>query len=152
MNKLFIIRHARAGWKDGRSEDFHRPLKEEGIEEAIQQSQLLKNKQVSPDLIITSPAFRALNTAIIFSETLNYSPEKIILNKNIYDAGLNTLLKIVNDINEKHKTVLLFGHNPGCSNLATHFAGKEILLPTCGISELKFNTKWKESELAIHFL
>lgn len=148
MKRLFLIRHAKSSWDEEGLADFERPLNKRGKRDAPFMASLLKKEKIKPDLIISSPAVRALSTAEKFAEEFEYPPDKIILEKSIYLSGLKELESIVQSIPDKHSTVFIFGHNPALTNYANHLGSKIIdNIPTCGIVGLEFKGKnWREVE------
>lgn len=148
-NELIIVRHAKSSWKHPELSDFERPLNKRGKRDAPFMGEKLSDKNVSPDLILASPAKRAFITAKIISEKVKYPADKIAFNKNIYEASVNDLLKIINDIDEHRKSVMLVGHNPGLTSLNNFLTNRFIdNIPTCGIVSIIFNCKWQEVDEA----
>lgn len=147
MKNLFLVRHSNALKDDPLIEDIKRPLIEKGIERAIKVGELIKSLYPVPDLIITSHATRALQTASILSKVLNY-PETgiekdILLFRCHYSYMIEKILMTENEVN----SLMLVGHNPVITYAASHFLGKEIdyLLP-CGFVFIKFDTEsWEEA-------
>ena len=83
MKRLVLVRHAKAvQW--GYEDDFNRDLTERGVSDAGKVSAFLKEKGIRPDLIITSPAARALQTAMIFAGTFNYPEEKVVEEEEMF--------------------------------------------------------------------
>ena len=70
MKKLYLIRHAKSSWKDITLDDFDRPLNKRGKTDAPFMAQKLKDKNIYPDIIISSPAKRAKSTAKAFKKNL----------------------------------------------------------------------------------
>ena len=98
-------------------------------------------------MIITSPAFRALETAYIFAEAAGINPESVIINSNLYyKANLNLLLRIIGELDEKITTITLFGHNPAFTELPDRLSknGCEFVTKTSVVG-ISFNVKtWAE--------
>jgi phosphohistidine phosphatase len=149
MKKLFLIRHAKSSWEDHLLSDHDRPLSDKGKADAPKVANILKSKDVLPDLVISSSARRALKTAKIFSSTLNYSTEKIEINTSIYEATTQQLINVVNKIDDKYETVLIFGHNPGFTVLANFLGDKSIVnMPTSAVAQLELNiSSWKDAQI-----
>ena len=144
MKRLFIIRHAKSDWTNLNLEDFDRPLNEKGKNNLNLIAKKLSKKNICPDLIISSPAFRARETAKVLAQTIGYS-EEIMYNEYLYEASLKTVLDIVNYIDDEYDDVFLVGHNPGLNLLAFYFVDFNENLPTCGVIELKFKcNSWRE--------
>jgi phosphohistidine phosphatase len=148
MKKLYIIRHAKSSWDDTDQPDFERPLNNRGVHDADKIAQKLNVEKISPDLILSSPAKRALTTANIFAVKLNYPIEKIVVVEKIYEAGLKELTSVLQAIENSYKNVMLFGHNPGLTSLVNMLSDKPVPhLPTCAVVGLKFNIEsWEELE------
>lgn len=142
MKTLYLIRHAKASWDDPTGTDFERPLTEVGRNHAHVMGKKLKGQGVKPDLIISSSAVRALNTAEIIAEALQYPLDKIDINEKIYNAGVEELLDIIKKIPSANKTVFFFGHNPGLTWLLHYICeGAKMNIPTCGIVAISFQIK-----------
>lgn len=148
MKKIILIRHAKSSWDDPNHTDFERPLNKRGKRDAPFMGKLLKKENIIPDLIISSPAVRALTTAQIISEELDYPKKKIVIEDCIYESGIKEIESIIQKLDDKYKTVILFGHNPTFTSYANHLGDKYIdNLPTCGIVGLKLDIdNWTEVE------
>lgn len=145
MKKLYLIRHAKSSWADLMLDDFNRPLNKRGKESAKVMGSLFKNKSIKPDLIISSPAYRAKKTAIILAKKIGYDPKDIKFDENIYDAFGDTLKDIVRNIKDKNDSVFLLGHNPGFNFLALDLVDFNENIVTCGIVEIDFDVNsWKD--------
>lgn len=96
-------------------------------------------------MILSSPAVRALTTAQLFAEPLNYKAEKIQQCAEIYEAGVSTLLKTINEIDDRNNCVVMFGHNPGLTDLFNYLTDNDLInLPTSGIVKIDFDLdSWK---------
>jgi len=142
MKRLLLIRHAKA--EQGSSyDDFERPLKPRGIEDAETISQHLKNKHIIPQMILSSPALRAFSTAQIFAEQL--AIDDFRTDKAIYEASDSTLLKIINNLPEEFDFIALVGHNPGFEQIISYLTGEYKSIPTCSVSLVAFDVKnWGE--------
>ena len=139
------MRHGKSSWAEAGLSDFDRPLKNRGIKEAsIVASELIKN-DISPELIISSPANRAKSTAYIVAQGLNYKLENVQLERTIYGAGLYDMLQLISNIPDSVNSTMLFGHNPTFTDLANHFGNPIFNLPTCGCVGFDFDiTSWQK--------
>ena len=137
--KLLIVRHAKSDWGNARITDFNRPINERGKSNAPIMGKRLKEKGIFPDTVISSPALRAITTAKLVTHELGFTTAKIKLEKSIYEATCATLLKIVNDFDNEHEMVALFGHNNGITDLAVYLTDAEIFnIPTSGMVMINF--------------
>ncbi len=148
MKTLFLVRHAKSSWDDNRLSDFERPLNERGEHDAPLLAKILREKNVEPELIISSPAVRALSTAKIFAKVFHYDSKNIIEDERIYEAGMKELATVVEEISNDYKVVMMFGHNPGIANFINLLGNKLIPdMPTCAAAGLQLEIKsWKDLE------
>lgn len=137
MKTLYIARHAKSSWKFPDLTDFERPLNKRGKKNAPFMGELLAEKKIKPELIISSPALRAKVTAIAISEKIDYPQEKILFDDEIYEAGLFTLRELISKFSNDYSSIMIFGHNPGFTSLNNYLSNKYIdNIPTCGIVAL----------------
>lgn len=122
MKLLTLVRHAKSSRDYPELSDFERPLNPRGRKEAPAIAGRLRKADIKPDLLVSSPATRAITTARIFAEELNLHLDEIVLNPHIYEASAWTLLHIVRSLPSDLEDVMLFGHNPGISRLAQDLA------------------------------
>jgi phosphohistidine phosphatase len=145
MKTLYLVRHAKSDWSDQSLTDFDRPLNNRGKKDAPFMGKVLREKEVAPDIIISSPAKRAKETAMEIAGTLNYPSKKIFFEEELYDASSNNILSIVKNIDEKYSFAMIFGHNPGLTLLNNRISNKYIdNIPTTGIVALSLDVKWSE--------
>jgi phosphohistidine phosphatase len=146
MKKLFLVRHAKSSWDYEELTDFERPLNKRGRRDVLFMSKLLAQQGVNPDLILSSPANRAVTTAKYFCEQLNYPFDNILIEPKLYEAGSNSILSVIQNIGNHYKNIMLFAHNPGLTDLTNHFVSKTIdNIPTCGIVSLDLEIdSWDE--------
>jgi phosphohistidine phosphatase len=124
-----------------------RPLKGRGVRDAYTTSQWLQKQAYLPDLILSSPATRAIHTALIFAKNLNYSYRDIELDERIYHAGTPEMVDIVGGLKNDYQSVFLFGHNPTITEYLNHCIDHRIdRVPTTGVACLQFDiTDWSQA-------
>jgi phosphohistidine phosphatase len=148
MKTLLVIRHAKSSWDDEGLSDFERPLNERGKRDAPAMAKRLKEKGVNPDLMISSPAKRALSTARRMANVLDYSKEKIKTERRLYHADSEMIISVLQEIKNKHNLVMVFSHNPGLTDFVnTLLNNKSIIdnVPTCGAVAFSIEIEdWKE--------
>jgi phosphohistidine phosphatase len=146
MKKLFLVRHAKSSWDYSELSDFERPLNQRGKRDSPFMAKLLSQQGVNPDLIISSPANRAITTAKYFCDPLDYKFQNLQIEPELYEATGNEILDIIADCDNKHKSLMLFSHNPGLTDLADQLSDKPIEnIPTCGVVAFSLNiNKWDE--------
>ena len=144
MKHLVIIRHAKSSWGNALLEDFDRPLNDRGKRDAPIMAKRLLEKKLSPDLLITSPAKRAVATCNEFAEVFDVEKNKIKKEPQLYHASESTILKIVNNLDDTYNVVFLFGHNPGLTDFVNDISNLVIgNIPTTGIVVLEISS-WKK--------
>lgn len=139
--KLIFIRHSKAEDQDPAISDFERSLTAKGKVNTRLMAEILKSKGEYPGKIISSPAFRALETALIFCREYGISPSEIKLAPELYlSIREDDFLSFIRNLDDADHTVTFFGHNPLITDLAAFFASDEPdILPKTGIYCLEFD-------------
>lgn len=139
MKNLIIIRHAKSSWDDPGLADFDRPLNKRGKRDAPLMGGLLRDRELYPDRIVSSPASRASKTARLIAEAVGYDPGAIDFRDNLYLAGLPALVELVRGFDDTWGRVYLIGHNPELTELCNFLAGEDIAnIPTAGVAAIEF--------------
>ena len=147
MKTLYLARHAKSSWKHPELSDIERPLNKRGKRDGPYIGNLLKEKDVKPDLLISSPALRARKTAIVMAEKIDYPKSKILIDDNIYESSSTELKNIIQGFDDKYNSVMMFGHNPDFTMLNNYLTDSYIdNIPTCGVVGIRFNSSWKKIE------
>jgi len=134
MKTLYLIRHAKSSWDSPALHDFERPLNNRGERDAPNMAKRLKEKNVLPDMMLSSPANRALTTCKVFANVLGFSSSKIITHQALYHASEESILEIIKTTPSFVKTLLVFGHNPGFTDFANELTNERIVnIPTTGV-------------------
>jgi phosphohistidine phosphatase len=141
MKTLFLVRHAKSSRDDPALSDKERPLNDRGMRDAVRMGERLARQGVKPDLIVSSPARRALATAEIIARKLDYKVKDIVVDERLYAAALDDLLEVIQEFGDKPNRVMLFGHNPEMTELAHRLSSKIAAMPTCAVAEFSFDTK-----------
>jgi len=147
MKKLIFVRHSKAEEPSLDISDFERSLTTKGKTLANTMALRLKEKENSAGVIITSPAFRAVETALIFAGIYKIPSEQILMAGNIYyRLNLNTLQEDLSRIKEETDIVTLFGHNPSFTELADELSKEGCnFIQKCGIVGISFKINtWSE--------
>lgn len=125
--------------------DHDRPLNERGLHDARMMAQRFDNKLEPVDLLMSSPANRAITTANVFASVLGNAPVHEI--DELYLATPRMLLAIIDRLPDGVRHAMLFGHNPGVSELVEELTGNGPGdLPTCAIVRIDFDMdSWMEA-------
>jgi phosphohistidine phosphatase len=137
---LHIIRHAKASTHDYFPGDFYRTLDKEGYAEAAAMAEWFAGENKRPDVLITSPAIRAYTTCLIFAEKISYPFNQVALNNSLYEAPYQKLLRVVQEQHDNCRTIAVFGHNPGLTDLANYLCGPIVHnLATAGVVTIELD-------------
>lgn len=147
MKTLYLVRHAKSSWKFEELADHDRPLNGRGRKAAPKMAKALKKKDAKPDLIVSSPAVRAITTATLFAKELDYDQDNILVIDGIYGASREELLQIIRNVSDEVDSLMLFGHNNTITDLANFLSPKSVAnIPTAGVMAVEFDAEtWKIS-------
>lgn len=148
IKKLILCRHAEALAGIGYLNDLSRQLTDHGKNQARQVGEWMLAQEIAPDLIHTSKASRAIQTAELIAARLNQ--KKVMPFMELYNAPATVLLRHVNQLPSAAETVVLVGHNPGISDLATALTGRNFNLGTAELVTLQLPvSNWAEVSAGI---
>ena len=148
MKTLVLIRHAKSDWQDSEIKDFDRPLNDRGNADAPMMAKELHRLGLKPDLIISSPANRALTTAVSFARQFGYPQGNIKQETIIYNGSYQNYVGVINLISNDIECVFLFGHNPEISVTASYLLNNFYeQVPTAACICIDFDVDdWNEIE------
>ncbi len=150
MKRLVLVRHAKTEVIRYDITDYQRSLKERGINDSKLIANKLLLKDIIPNLIVSSPANRAIETTLLFADILKYPTEMIVKIDDLYD-GFTTqeFLDMLNELGENHETVMIVGHNPSIEYLAFNLTEEFYeAVPTCTVIGIEFDIeKWSDLEV-----
>jgi phosphohistidine phosphatase len=144
MKTLFLVRHAKSSWDDPSLADVDRPLNARGERDAPKMGKRLAKRDVKLDLILSSPANRAITTAQALADKLDYKLKNIVVDDRLYPGDMNVLFKSVHDLGNKLNCVMIVGHHPALSKLAHRLSSDITHMPTCAVAQFRFQAKsWR---------
>ncbi|HET7924652.1 MAG TPA: histidine phosphatase family protein [Rhodanobacteraceae bacterium] len=140
MKRLLLLRHAKAEPATEPLVDIDRPLADRGERDARRIGERLRQQRQRPELILASPAARALRTAELVAHTLDYPRDAIALDRRLYLAEPTAIVEIIAAQNGAIETLLVVGHNPGLTELVHHLLPAFDVedLPTCAVVGLDY--------------
>jgi len=145
MKKLLLLRHAKSDKQAAGVSDFDRPLNNRGKKAAALIGDYLAKRKIQPDLVLSSPAERARQTAMLVGKAAGINVD-LRFDERIYEANASQLMKVVKQIDETASTALLVGHNPGFEDLLSDLTGHVRHMPTAALACLNINIeKWKDA-------
>ena len=139
---LYLLRHAKAKRPVPGQRDAARELTRRGHRAAAELGSGVAAAGPLPDLVVTSPALRAVQTATGWAQAAGLSAPRIARDDRLYQAQVETLLAVIRSLDEELEAVLLVGHNPTFSELASQLAGRFIDLRTCALAVFAITGPW----------
>ena len=128
--RLYFLRHGAADWPDWKKPDDERPLTKEGRRELNQVGKFLARLKVNPDLILTSPLPRAVQTAEIAAEHLHARVrEERLLAPGFGAADVKRLVRKF-----PQQVLMLVGHEPDFSTAIAGLTGGSVKLSKAGVA------------------
>ncbi|MDF1574658.1 MAG: histidine phosphatase family protein [Bacteroidales bacterium] len=132
--KLFIIRHGKSSWDHEGLADIDRPLASRGTRNAGEMAARLLALNLVPELILSSPASRALNTALLMSKVWELAPGSLQIHESLYSAGTGEIEQVIAGVPPEIRKLAVFGHNPSFTLFANQFLASPLdNLTTAGV-------------------
>ena len=139
MKTLYLLRHAKSSWSFDELSDQERPLNDRGRDDAPAMGQALAKRHICPDAVVSSPAVRAMSTAVLVAREMQFPHDKITVEPGIYGADVDDLLAIIKDLPDGAGSVLLVGHNPTITETANALSPSALNeMPTAAVVCLRF--------------
>ena len=117
MRELILLRHGHAVPTAIDGQDAERPLSDSGAHQARQTAQRLRADELLPELILTSPARRAADTARLLQLGLALPAPAVQTEPLLYLAETAVLRSVIGRCPADVRRLLVVGHNPGLSEL-----------------------------------
>ncbi len=147
--ELWLLRHGKAERFEV-TEDYDRKLKKRGKRDAKRIGEWMQTNGLIPDVIISSPATRALLTAKIVSDAIDKDRHDIQQEKRLYDEGVVRVKSVLAECPADLGRVLMVGHNPEFEDLLAYLVDPadlpevDKLLPTAGFVRLGLPDDWSK--------
>ena len=144
--KLYIIRHGKSSWENEGLDDIDRPLNERGTRSAEVMAKRIMEKGLIPRLIYSSPANRALSTALIMKRIWGLDPSVLHIHDALYMAYVSEICEVVEQAPDEVDSLAIFGHNPAFTLYANTLLDKPLdNLPTAGVVVLSIESEsWRK--------
>lgn len=145
IKTLYLIRNAKSDWNDIGASDFERGITKKGKKDIETMSSYLMIKNILPDIILSSCALRAQETADIISEKLQYKG-KIEYLQELYYTPTSTLLDILYMLDISVNMAFVIGHNPQLTDIANILIDEHISkIPSSAVVAINFDIQnWNE--------
>jgi phosphohistidine phosphatase len=138
MKTLLVLRHAKSSWKKKNLADHDRPLNRRGKRDAPRMGALIRQRKLVPELILSSTATRARETALAVAESCGQNDEVRLL-RDLYLAGTGEILELLALLPAELETVMVVGHNPGMEELVEALSGSSETMPTAALAWLELD-------------
>ena len=144
FKSVILFRHGKSDWDAQYDSDHDRPLAKRGIRDAKRMGKFLSKRAEFPELILSSTALRARETAKLAMEAGNWDVD-IELEKKIYEASLEEIINIIKSQDDKYNSICIVGHEPIFSTVIKLIDNKKrIKFPTATMARISFSTvDWK---------
>jgi len=144
MKTLLLLRHAKSSWKQSGQPDHERPLNKRGKKEAPKVGKYLKENDLIPDLILSSTARRAHDTAQAVADGCGFEGQ-IDSYQDLYLSDTACYLDILHRLPDDARQVLVVGHNPDVEELLTLLTDVSEHMPTAALAVVNLPiSSWQE--------
>jgi phosphohistidine phosphatase len=153
MKTLLILRHAKAEPIENKQPDFDRRLAPRGRREAPRMGELIVAEEIVPQLVLSSPAARARETAELAVAAMHYAgplPSSVgspvvTYHQELYMATPTTYVSLLREAQADVERVLVVGHNPTLEDLVWRLTGESAVLPTACLAVVRLAiAEWSE--------
>lgn len=138
---LVLLRHAKATEHTDAGRDLGRPLAPRGVRDAEVAGRWIAANLDPLDLVVLSPAVRVAQTWLAVAGQLTGQPE-VDEDRRLYGQPVEELYQLIRELPGTARSVLLVGHNPEMSVLASSLVGSPVGLSTCSIAVLRLPAGW----------
>ena len=144
MKTLYVLRHAKSSWDDAELADFDRPLNERGEITAPFVGKFMATNGFIPEVIVSSSAVRARETARLAKEGARFTAD-VIHDERIYEASPRTLQTVTSSIDDRFESAMLVGHNPGMEGFVKLLTGRLQEMPTAALAVIDLDIeRWSD--------
>ncbi len=149
MKQILLLRHAKSSWADEGVSDFDRPLAKRGLKDAPLLGKFVRKIGRKPGIIVSSPAKRAEQTALLFLEAARCNEEILTWEKDLYFGSPSDYLKAIQRLPNNIESVLLVGHNPLMETVSSSLVGSSnkisLRMPTAAmVSVSSYSPSWEQ--------
>jgi phosphohistidine phosphatase len=147
MKRLTLVRHSKSDWSLPGQQDWDRALNKRGQRDAPEMARRLRARKLKPDVILSSPAVRALATATIMARELKVAASSVRQDERLYLAAPADMLTVIRDLGGSARHLMVFGHNPGITDFANRLSAGDRIdnMPTTAVFTATFAIQdWSE--------
>jgi phosphohistidine phosphatase len=147
MKRLTLVRHSKSDWSLPGQQDWDRALNKRGQRDAPEMARRLRARKLKPDVILSSPAVRALATATIMARELKVPASSVRQDERLYLAAPADMLTVIRELGGSARHLMVFGHNPGITDFANRLSAGDHIdnMPTSAVFTATFAIQdWSE--------
>ncbi len=145
MKNLLVMRHAKSAYPPSIAVDFDRPLNKRGFKDLTYMANLLRTLEPAPDVVRSSSAARAKQTAASMAAAVEIAARNICYEDRLYLASPEVLYSVVADLRDLATSALIVAHNPGLEEWIGRLCGADLRLPTSALVALHLDiTHWAQ--------
>jgi phosphohistidine phosphatase len=143
IKTLILVRHSKAQNRESSVNDFERSLTTEGKADSIKMANFLIKTGIKPDLIVTSSAERAFETAMLFADIFKTPEKDITATRKLYYCSAKTILDQIYGLPKTVDCIMIVAHNPGISDLNRGLSsGKSFFMDNTQVTILEYNMEY----------
>lgn len=150
-SRLILMRHAKSSHGDPSLSDHQRPLNPRGQRDSPRMARWLVENDLQPEIVLSSTSQRTRETLDLMLPELGEAPEIHFLD-SLYLSNVESILWTISSEHRSYKQVMVLGHNPGISIVASVLSGQVIQMPTAAIAVIAAETDALESDSRAHWL
>ncbi len=158
MKTVSILRHAKSSWDNPLLEDFDRPIISKGLKRTARICDFIKQQDIFPDIVVSSPALRAMQTAEIVIENLKIKSSVKTMDA-FYPGHAKAFFNQLKQADDVYSHIMIIGHNPGLSEFACNIlnSNEASWIPTSGLVVVNFDCRcWNQiamgNGMLVHFI
>ncbi len=143
ISRLILMRHAKSSWKYHDLSDHERPLNKRGRKSAVKIAKELVRLEWMPDKLYSSDSTRTRETWGRMNKYID--GVEVEYSRKLYHSGVSRILKNLPD-EAGCETIMVLGHNPGCSEFLSYLCGEWHRMPTAATALLTIKNpdeSWK---------
>jgi phosphohistidine phosphatase len=152
MPRLMLLRHSNA-IRYNYDDDFNRRLRHKGEKNARKVGKWVLENRLVPGRVYSSPAERAIRTALLFCQSVGLSESDIQLVDDIYPGSSQAFIDLFSEIPAGLESAMIVGHNPALEALLDDLSRDRVplnhkakTLSPASLAILSFDGSWSEIE------
>lgn len=139
MKRLLVLRHAKSERGPEFGSDYERPLAKRGKRDAASLGEALAERGLVPDVVVSSPARRARQTARRACRAAGLKRGEIVYHDSLYFEGAGGAIQAIRETAGAADVVMVVGHNPTLEEIVAYLTRHYVSLPTATMAVIDFD-------------